>query len=430
MPVESVYYDLLGVKPEATLQEIKQGYRKMAMKYHPDKNTSAEAVSKFQEISHAYEVLTNPEKKSIYDKYGAEGLKEQTDFDSVSPMEIFAEFLKEGGFFFGGGGDQRTDKPEDIIITVSVDLEELYTGTAKTVEWKRQAFCPTCNGRGTKKKNAAIQCKKCKGSGVTTTQKRAGFMVQQYQVECSTCKGDGKFIRPKDACTKCKGDKSVEESITKEVKIDAGMVDRQVKILKKEGHRIQGLKYGDVLVVVNQKKHDVFTRVEDDLCMVQEITLLEALTGYEFVVKHLGSHYLRIKSKEKEITKPGDVKVVNNEGMPKTQNPSLKGDLLIKFDVKFPLVSELSSDYEKMLCTVLPKPVPKETPKSNQICDVRANELLDAKKVKFFDPKFRRTEQEGDNSDSEEYVEYGDYFDGGSEDDITFDPRQEQCAQQ
>ncbi|KAF2070999.1 hypothetical protein CYY_007675 [Polysphondylium violaceum] len=367
---DNKYYDILGVARDASETDIKKAYRKLAIKYHPDKNQDPAAVDKFKEITVAYEVLTDSEKRGIYDKYGEEGLQQNGGGPGFSPDDIFSQFFGGGGFGggfggFGGRGGRRERKGEPLQHVLKVSLEDLYKGKISKLALQKNSKCQECDGKGANSKSAdAIKkCDDCHGNGIKVQLRSIGpGMVQKLQTQCPTCKGEGNIIREKDRCVKCKGNKTVQEKKTLEVNIDKGMKHAQKIVFSEEGdYESPDIVPGDVIVVLQQKEHPVFTREGDDLVMDHKITLLEALTGFTFYIQHLDGRVLVVKSKPSEILKPGDIKCIYNEGMPGYKRPFEKGRLFIRFDVQFPANGSITPENAKLLEKILPKP--KQTPK-------------------------------------------------------------------
>jgi DnaJ family protein A protein 2 len=353
-PKETKLYDVLGVAPGASEAEIKKAYRLKARQYHPDRNPDDPTLEeKFKEVSYAHEVLSDPEKRKTYDRYGEEGLKEGADGDSP-----FA------GWPFGMGMRKREKKADDISKAVEVTLEDLYNGKTITMPVERIIICDLCKGKGTKGEKGGVSCKTCKGKGMVVRILQLGpGMITQQQMICPECRGEGEMIAKEDRCTKCKGEKVVEDVKNVEVFVDKGMKHGQKITISGEGNQIPDYKPGDIIFVLQQRAHEKFkrgsSREEDegeaiDLFITQDISLYEALCGFTFYLKHLDGRILRIKSRPEEIIKPGDVRMIPNEGMPIHKRPFDKGLLIIKFNIIFP--DRLNPDQMKMLSRVLPVP--------------------------------------------------------------------------
>jgi DnaJ family protein A protein 2 len=219
------YYEVLGVSKTASQDELKKAYRKAAIKNHPDKGGDPE---KFKELSQAYEVLSDPEKREIYDQYGEDALKDGmgggSSSDFHSPFDIFEQLFPGSGTFGGGGSRVRRQKRgEDVVRTMMVSLEDLYNGTTKKLSLSRSVLCSKCKGKGSKS-GASGTCHGCRGVGMRTITRQIGFgMIQQMNTVCPECKGTGEIISEKDKCPGCKGSKVVQEKKVLEVHVEKGM---------------------------------------------------------------------------------------------------------------------------------------------------------------------------------------------------------------
>jgi DnaJ family protein A protein 1 len=214
MVKETGYYDILGVKPTADASELKKAYRKLALKYHPDKNPAE--GEKFTAISQAYEVLSDPKKRDLYDRGGEQAIKEGgMEEDMHSHMRFY-------DMFFGMGGRNGPTKGKNVVHPLKVSLEDLYNGAVRKLALQKNVICPKCEGRGGKK-GAVETCGNCRGSGMQTRIMQIGpGIVQQTQTMCHECQGQGERINPKDRCKNCNGKKTTRERKILEVHVDKG----------------------------------------------------------------------------------------------------------------------------------------------------------------------------------------------------------------
>ncbi|KAH9603055.1 hypothetical protein KSS87_006290 [Heliosperma pusillum] len=351
------YYEVLGVSKSASADEMKKAYRKAAIKNHPDKGGDPE---KFKELAQAYEVLSDPEKKEIYDQYGEDALKEGMGGGghSHSPFDIFEHLFNPG---FGGGGSsrgRRQKQGEDVVHTMKVSLDDLYNGTSKKLSLSRNILCTRCKGKGSKS-GASSNCHGCQGSGVKITMRQIGLgMVQQMQSVCPHCRGSGEVISEKDKCPQCKGNKVSQEKKVLEVHVEKGMQHGQKITFEGQADEAPDTVPGDIVFVINQKEHPRFKRKFDDLYVEHKLTLTEALCGFQFVLTHLDGRQLLVKSNPGEVIKPDQYKAINDEGMPHHQRPFMKGRLYIHFNVEFP--NSLPVDQSLTLKKILPSKPGKE----------------------------------------------------------------------
>lgn len=337
------YYNLLGVSKDASEAEIKKAYRKLALKNHPDKGGDPE---KFKEITHAYEVLSDPEKRKIYDQYGKEGLEEGGGGGSAAE-DIFS-------MFFGGGRPSGPRKGEDIVHPLKVSLEDLYNGKTTRLAINRDKLCSACDGRGGRE-GAERTCDDCQGRGVRIQLRQIGpGMVQQMQTACPACRGSGRVMREEDKCKECKGRKVVKERKVLEVHVEKGMKHNQKIKFSGEADEAPGVIPGDVVFVVQEKEHDVFKRKGNDLIMTMHLTLSEALCGFTRTITHLDARILKIHTEPGEIIKPDSIRVIQGEGMPRHGNPFSKGRLFILFKVDFPASGSLDANALHLIRRVLP----------------------------------------------------------------------------
>ncbi|ETV96704.1 hypothetical protein H310_10021 [Aphanomyces invadans] len=343
-PVDnSAYYETLGVPKTASAADIKKAYRKLALKNHPDKGGDPEL---FKDITVAYEVLSDPEKRELYDRYGEEGLQ-QGGGGGHPGADIFSQM-------FGGGRPRGPQRGEDLTHPLKVSLEDLYNGKTVKLAVNRDVLCGGCAGRGGPE-GAETTCGTCNGRGMRIQHRQiAPGMVQQVQSVCADCRGQGKSIRESDRCKVCKGNKVTKERKVLEVHIEKGMRNGQRITFKGEADQAPGLVAGDIVFVVQEKEHAVFQRKGGNLIFEKKISLVEALTGFETIVEHLDGRHLHVKSAPGDVIKPNQFKAIQGEGMPQHGNPYVKGQLVILFKVEFP--TQLTSAQATALKSLFPPP--------------------------------------------------------------------------
>lgn len=334
MVKETKFYDLLEVSPDASEADLKKAYRKRALRLHPDKGGDPEL---FKEVTHAYEILSDPQKRSIYDARGEAGLSEQGGMGGMDAHDLFSQLFGGGGGGFFGGGPSRPSGPrkgKDLVHRVHVTLEELYRGKTSRLALTRHVICAKCSGKGGKE-GAVKQCPGCGGRGVRVLMRQMGPMIQQIQQACTECDGSGEIIKEKDRCKTCNGKKTVQERKMLDVHIDKGMKGGSTIVFHGESDQAPDTIPGDVVIVVEEKPHDRFRRKDNDLYHDLDIDLLSALAGGQFAIKHLDDRVLHVNIRPGEVIKPGHEKVITGQGMP-SQRHHEPGDLYIKFNVVFP----------------------------------------------------------------------------------------------
>lgn len=354
MVKETKLYDVLEVSPGASESELRKAYRKLALKFHPDKNP--EAGDKFKEISHAYEVLSDSQKRQTYDQFGEAGLNGDGGMGGMNPEDLFSS-LFGNSFPFGGGSSKSHHssgprKGKDMAHQIKVTLEDLYKGKTTKLALSKNVLCKGCDGVGGKA-GAVKQCGECNGRGIKVTMRQLGPMIQQMQSVCGECRGEGEIIREKDRCKKCHGKKTVQERKVLEVHVDKGMQGGQRVVFSGEADQAPGITPGDVVIILEEVEHPRFQRKKDDLFCHITIDLLTALAGGTFNIEHLDKRVLSVNILPGEVIKPGDVKMVAGEGMPSHRLHTL-GDLYVRFDIKFPDPHWTTEDQMKALEAILP----------------------------------------------------------------------------
>ena len=328
------YYEVLGVAKTASDDEIKKAYRKLAMKFHPDRNPdNPEAEEKFKEAAEAYEILSDSEKRSMYDRMGHGAFENGGGFGGggggFSAEDIFSQFGDIFGGAFGGRGgqgQQRQKRGSDLRYVMELDLEEAIKGTKKTITFSAPAPCETCDGQGTKNPNDVETCKTCRGAGQVRIQ-QGFFAVQQT---CSTCRGSGKTI--KNPCNTCHGSGIKDRQQTLEVTIPAGVDNGDRVRLTGKGEAIRGGQAGDLYVEVVVREHAIFERDGADLYMDVPVSIADAALGKEIEIPTLDG---RVSLKIPEGTQTGKMFRLRGKGVKPVRN-TMVGDLLCRIVVETP----------------------------------------------------------------------------------------------
>ena len=339
------YYEILGVERTATEVEIKKAYRKLALKYHPDKNPDdKEAAEKFREAAEAYDVLSDPDKKNQYDTYGRVMDDSMGGFSSTG--SVFDDLLGDVfGDFFGTSSSRRSrnrpTKGQSIEMYQELTFEEAIFGVEKEVKVKKSENCKKCDGTGAEP-GGMKTCEKCNGQGVFV-QRNGIFAVQ---TACPACGGSGKVI--KEPCTEChgKGKHSIEKQI--KVKIPAGIDDGMIMRVSGEGNAgSNGGPSGDLLLHIKVKDHKIFKRVDNDLHFTLPITVFDAILGREFEIDLIDGTKEVIKVKPG--TQVGERITLKGKGVPSVKGYNV-GNLYVDLNILIPtnLSKEQKEIFEKM----------------------------------------------------------------------------------
>lgn len=343
------YYEILGVSRDASKSEIKKAYKKLAMKYHPDRNKDGGSEEKFKEINEAAAVLGDEKKKAHYDRYGTSDFEGGGfDFSQFSQGGFPFEDIFDQFFGFGGFGRRGPRRGADLVADVEVTLEEAYTGATKVLSMKRLDQCSECHGRGAAKDSDIGRCRNCGGTGVQATTRRTPFGVFQTTSKCSTCKGQGEeILKP---CKECKGEGRVRQQKKLEIQVPKGIENGMRLRVAGEGEAGErGASTGDLYVQVHVKPDSRFKRDGDDI--ISEITItygLAALGGKVEVPTLEGSAVVKIPAG----TQPDTVFRLRGKGMPRVDRYG-SGDQKVVAQVKVPekltkKQVELIKEFEKL----------------------------------------------------------------------------------
>ena len=335
------YYEVLGVARNASEDEVKKAYRKLAMQYHPDRNPGDKtAEDKFKEAAEAYEVLRDADKRARYDRYGHESVRsshtasQEFEFDLADALRTF---MSEGIFadFFGAGRSGRTAggqlRGSDLQIRMKLSLEEIAAGVTKRIKIKHQVRCNSCNGSGAQAGSETVRCPACGGTGERRQVSRSLFGQFINVTACQQCNGEGRIVR--DPCRECKGDGRREEETTLTLEIPAGVATGNYLTVRNEGHAgPKGGAPGDVIVLIEEKEHELFERHGDDLVLDLPISMVQAVMGDRVEVPTIeGQAMLEIAGG----TQTGKILRMRGKGIPHL-NGYGRGDQLVRIAVWIP----------------------------------------------------------------------------------------------
>lgn len=390
-------YTVLGVNNKASDAEIKKAYRKKAMKYHPDKSNAQNKIeneNKFKTISHAYDILKDTDKRSQYDKFGEEGLKNMGGFGGGDPFDVFQNFFSGGmggsPFGFSNRRSQRVRRGEDRVEEIGIELEDIYNGVTKKIDIKQKIRCLSCMGSGAMRDSDVVTCTQCNGQGRVMKIINIGpGMIQQSMSKCDKCNGKGKTILNK--CKTCQGNKIEIKNKVINLPIDKEFRDGKKVVIPEMAHYQEGCEeQGNLVLIIRLLENDTFKlkgkKSSYDLIMEKNILLSEALCGLEFNLTHMDDRCIMFKYNG--IIKPNQEYLVKNEGM--AYNDKMKGDLYINFNIVYP--DSLDEERKKYLKKLLPIKGEEELLRNVNSCQ----------EIKFIESGGEKIDMEEVNLDREE----------------------------
>ncbi len=395
-------YDLLMVDREADDNQIKKAYRKLAMKYHPDRNRDnpEEASKQFKEISRAYEILSDPKKRRMYDQFGDKGV--ENGMPDIDPMNMFNTMFGGGGGgdnglgdlmgkmmggggglgdimggmmggggglgdimggMMGGGGEgglggimgkmmgmnKNKGPQKDIIYNMKVTLEEIYSGCKKRIKIVRKKRCKGCKGNGGSRGYKKM-CEHCEGRGYLIFMNRMGpNIVKQHQMKCNYCDQRGYITNDEYMCKKCEGAGYMDNEKIMNIQIPCGCKQKQRITIEKEGNDTEK-DTGDIHIIIHEIPHEVYKRRNEHLFIEKNIQLVDSLTGYREIIPLLDGSNILISSGEGDIIHDGDIRVVPMKGLPTDTGC---GDIIIKFVLIMP--NSLTREQSKHLSAIFKK---------------------------------------------------------------------------
>ncbi|HZW68041.1 MAG TPA: molecular chaperone DnaJ [Pseudogracilibacillus sp.] len=336
------YYEVLGVSEDASKQDIRKAYRKLAREYHPDVNKADDAEEKFKEVKEAYEVLKDDQKRAQYDQFGhAAGA--QAGFGGGA--QDFSGFGDIFDMFFGGGGRQDPNAPRqgaDLQYTMTLTFEEAVFGKEAEITIPKDEPCKTCSGSGAKPGTKPTTCQRCHGSGQIQTEQNTPFGRVVNQSTCNQCRGSGQIIT--DKCTTCGGGGTVKEHVKVKVSIPAGIDDgQQIRLSGKGEKGINGGPPGDLFVVIRVQQHEFFEREGDNIFLELPITFAQAALGDEVKVPTVHG---KVSIKIPAGTQTGKTFRLRNKGVPNVRGYG-QGDQHVKVRVVTP--TNLTSEQKELL---------------------------------------------------------------------------------
>ncbi|MDO5760660.1 MAG: molecular chaperone DnaJ [Bacteroidota bacterium] len=361
------FYEVLGVNKSASEDEIKKAYRKLALKYHPDRNPGdKEAEEKFKEAAEAYSVLSDKDKRARYDQFGEAGLGDGGGFGGGAGFDINDIFSRFGDIFgdFGGGqrsgSRRRVNKGSSLRVKMKLSLEEIDKGVKKKIKVNKYIPCKDCSGTGAQAGSSLETCPQCHGSGMVTQVQSTVFGRMQTQSICPNCGGEGKVIKNK--CPHCHGDGVVMGEEVIEIDIPAGVADgMQISFSGKGNAGARNGIAGDLIVSIEELPHENFERDGNNLCLQTYITFAQAVMGTTLEVPTLNG---KVKFKVEQGMQSGKIYRLRGKGLPDVNSHFSRGDLLVRVDVWVPksVTKEQKALLEKLdsIDSFKPNPTQKE----------------------------------------------------------------------
>lgn len=332
-------YDILGVTPNASKDEIKRAYKKLAIQYHPDKGGDPE---KFKEISHAYGILSDDDKKRRYDMTGDDGSQGAQGFESVDPRHIFEQFFG-GGFPFDihgdfGHGPRHQVRRSDHVHVLKLSLADAYHGCQKIVRVGLQKTCFTCRDK----------CNACQGKGTITDMRRMGFFTQMMTRPCDVCRGTGMMTRTKSSCQECNGEGTYVEEKKIDIVVPKGVANGHQVRVQGSGEQAKDPSEisGDLVLQISIQEDPNFQRIGNDLIYKHTLTFSQSILGKRLTIPHFGGS-IEVDTGSYGVVRPDKPYIIEQKGMPIADQKY--GKLMIIFQVEYP-TKHLSNEDRQRLC--------------------------------------------------------------------------------
>ncbi|KAH3668591.1 hypothetical protein OGAPHI_002345 [Ogataea philodendri] len=408
MVKETKLYDLLNVSPDVNSSQLKKAYRSAALKYHPDKigstgggnNNTEQATHVFQEVTTAYEILSDDRKRSIYDTYGMEGLRSSSSavpepsfdekfqqaeslfdhlFGSASATDLASLFDSMSEPRTSGHGHRRMRKGRNIYHTTYCSLLDFYNGKTMKLSLTRKVKCTDCHGRG----GSHVECPACMGMGTIVNETRMGMIHQRIQTTCHQCNGSGQYIPEEYICGRCHGHRLIDQKVILDINVPKGAKPGYEIVFPNDADEGFNIIPGDVVITLQEDKSRAiknFQRRGDNLFTTVNLSLSKAVCGGLLKIEHLNGKMMKLYINRGDLANPNTIKLAKGYGMPIQSDSGIGetsyGDLVIKFNIEFPKIHELTEVQYGMLSKALdPYFKPKNISSSSSSEDVSVEDF-------------------------------------------------------
>jgi DnaJ family protein A protein 2 len=348
MVKDTKLYDILEISPDATDKEINKAYFKLSKIWHPDKNPHRleEATKKFQEINEAKNILTDPEKREFYDKFGTVENNGGPGGPNFNPADMFGSMFGGMHGMPGMPGFFQQQRQEDCVVEHVVSLEDLYNNKKVNIKYNHKVFCSKCNGTGSKDGKSS-ECSGCNGKGQKVRIIRQGPMIQQIVGACDDCGGSGEKVKKENQCPDCLGNKFLLKETLFEFQLSKNMMNNQKILVNDKGHIFKNSKT-NLIIVIKEQPHALFKRQGNDLHMNIKLRLFQSIYGFSKMITHLDGRNILIKY-DKMIKNMNTLIKVKNEGM------NTSGNLYIHITTCMPKIEKLDEQENAILKKLLVK---------------------------------------------------------------------------
>lgn len=402
-------YKELGIEKKADLNEIKKSYKKMALKYHPDRNKEPDAEERFKKISKAYDILSDENKRKQYDMFGLDAVNGSNGMPSgfggggSNPFDLFDNiFGNSHGMGRRGFTKSTSKRARNVVKEITVDLQDIYNEKKLKLALSSNVKCSKCNGKGATNVSSIKTCSKCDGSGVSIRIQQLGpGMITQSTQTCTICRGTGKEIDAKDRCFNCGGTKT--EKNKQIIEIQLNRTHKQGDKIRFEGYadyEPESDSNGDLIIVLNETNNTNFIRIGNDLIYTKTISLLDSLCGMDLIIEHIDKRKLFIKTSE--VIQPESIHKIDGEGM------SMASSMYIRFKIIFP--TTLSDERKAYIKKIIQPKSGNEDSINNTLKDKELKFLEDVNSTES-DKINKKLNSLNFNSNSQPKMESDDYED-------------------